>query len=166
MGLVFTIMMPIGVFIIRFCKGKCRIWIHAAWQTFSWALLIAGLASGIRVGKILDRVCSLSLCRGNLWLIMSLASQQHSYHSWDNRRCVASLTAIYWATSSLPSLQNTQTGSLDASTCLVWSVSNLVGNNQRRPRIATCGEYYSRGNCVWSCWWALRCGRYNCDDIV
>lgn len=60
MGLVFTIMMPIGVFIIRLCKGKCRIWIHAVWQTFSWALLISGLASGIRVGKILDRVCSLS----------------------------------------------------------------------------------------------------------
>lgn len=56
MGLVFTIMMPIGVFIIRFCKGKNTIWIHAGWQTLSWVLMIAGLASGIRVGKILDRV--------------------------------------------------------------------------------------------------------------
>jgi uncharacterized membrane-anchored protein YhcB (DUF1043 family) len=59
MGLVFTIMMPIGVFVIRFYKGKNTIWIHAGWQTLSWALMIAGLVSGIRVGKILDRVsCS------------------------------------------------------------------------------------------------------------
>ncbi|KAJ5355179.1 uncharacterized protein N7496_012391 [Penicillium cataractarum] len=47
--------MPIGVFVIRFCKGKNTVWIHAGWQTLSWALMIAGLASGIRVGKILDR---------------------------------------------------------------------------------------------------------------
>jgi hypothetical protein len=60
MSLVFIVLMPVGVFVIRLCKGKNAIWIHAGWQTLSWILIIAGLASGIRVGKILDRVGSLS----------------------------------------------------------------------------------------------------------
>jgi hypothetical protein len=67
-------MLPIGVILIRFCKGKNAVWIHVGWQTFSWVLMIAGLASGIRVGKILDRVRSPSF-KESLWLIFDLASQ-------------------------------------------------------------------------------------------
>ncbi|KAJ5625871.1 hypothetical protein N7510_002180 [Penicillium lagena] len=56
MGLVFTVMLPLGVFAIRFLKGKNAVLIHAGWQLFSWVLIIAGLGCGIRVGKILDRL--------------------------------------------------------------------------------------------------------------
>ncbi|OQD84849.1 hypothetical protein PENANT_c011G10889 [Penicillium antarcticum] len=56
MGLAFAVMMPLGVLIIRISKVKGTIWIHAGWQLVSWALMIAGLVSGIRVGQILDRL--------------------------------------------------------------------------------------------------------------
>ena len=75
MALVFTVMFPVGALMIRLCKGKNMIWIHAGWQTLSWALMIAGLASGIRVGKILDRVSIISSRNRTRWLMISPASQ-------------------------------------------------------------------------------------------
>ncbi|PLB50662.1 hypothetical protein P170DRAFT_445933 [Aspergillus steynii IBT 23096] len=56
MSLAFTVMMPLGVFAIRFLRVKGTIWIHVVWQLLSWILMLAGLATGIRVGKILDRL--------------------------------------------------------------------------------------------------------------
>ncbi|KAI9040171.1 cytochrome b561 domain-containing protein [Aspergillus affinis] len=56
MGLAFTVMMPLGVLVIRFLRVKGTIWIHAVWQMLSWILMLAGLATGIRVGKIVDRL--------------------------------------------------------------------------------------------------------------
>lgn len=62
MGLAFAVMMPIGVFAIRFLRVRGTMWIHVVWQMLSWILMLAGLASGIRVGRILDRVSELFYC--------------------------------------------------------------------------------------------------------
>ena len=59
MSLSFTVMMPLGVLAIRFLRVKETIWIHVVWQMLSWILMLSGLATGIRVGKILDRVSDL-----------------------------------------------------------------------------------------------------------
>ncbi|KAK1142236.1 DOMON domain-containing protein frrs1L [Aspergillus melleus] len=56
MSLAFTVMMPLGVLAIRFLRVKGTIWVHVVWQMLSWILMLAGLATGIRVGKILDRL--------------------------------------------------------------------------------------------------------------
>ena len=57
MGIAFVILFPLGAFLIRFVRSKHFIWIHAGCQLVGWFLMIAGLATGIKMGKILDRVC-------------------------------------------------------------------------------------------------------------
>ena len=59
MGLAFTGMFPLGILIIRIPNNKYAVYTHAGWQLLSWILMIAGLVFGLRVGKILDRVCAL-----------------------------------------------------------------------------------------------------------
>ncbi|KAH6704100.1 hypothetical protein BKA61DRAFT_617862 [Leptodontidium sp. MPI-SDFR-AT-0119] len=39
-------------------KSKRRVWIHISLQLVGWVLMLTGLATGIRVGKILDRLHS------------------------------------------------------------------------------------------------------------
>jgi len=56
MGLAFVIIMPMGAVIIRTVRGKNAVWIHAACQLLGWVLMVGGLATGIRLGNILDRV--------------------------------------------------------------------------------------------------------------
>lgn len=56
MGLAFTVMMPLGIFIIRIPNSKHAVYVHAGWQLLSWIMMIAGLVFGLRVGKILNRV--------------------------------------------------------------------------------------------------------------
>lgn len=56
MGLAFVIILPLGALLIRVLKFKGSIWIHVACQLVGWVLMLAGLAMGIRVGKIIDRV--------------------------------------------------------------------------------------------------------------
>lgn len=57
MGIAFVVLFPLGAFLIRFVRSKHAIWIHAGCQLVGWVLMIAGLATGIKMGKILDRVC-------------------------------------------------------------------------------------------------------------
>ena len=56
MGLAFVVFLPLGAFLIRFVRSKGSVWIHAACQLLGLALAIAGLATGIRLGRIIDRV--------------------------------------------------------------------------------------------------------------
>ena len=56
MGVAFLIVLPIGALLIRFAKFRGAVWFHAAWQVIGWALMIAGLALGIRMAKIIDQV--------------------------------------------------------------------------------------------------------------
>ncbi|KLJ08563.1 hypothetical protein EMPG_15991 [Blastomyces silverae] len=56
MSIAFVIIFPLGALFVRTQKIKGGVWIHAACQLIGWILTIAGLATGIRVGKILDRL--------------------------------------------------------------------------------------------------------------
>lgn len=56
MGIAFVIVLPLGSLLIRFPKLKGAVWVHAACQLVGWLLIIAGLAAGIRMAKILDYV--------------------------------------------------------------------------------------------------------------
>jgi hypothetical protein len=56
MATTFIIVLPLGTFLIRLVNSTKRVWIHAAVQIFGVTLMTAGLAMGIRLGKILDRV--------------------------------------------------------------------------------------------------------------
>ncbi|KAJ5888466.1 hypothetical protein N7495_008507 [Penicillium taxi] len=56
MALAFAVMMPLGALIIRGLKVQGSIWIHAIWQLISWALMIVGLAYGVRVGRTLHMI--------------------------------------------------------------------------------------------------------------
>lgn len=60
MGLAFVIIFPLGALLIRALKLKTNIWAHVAVQSAGWILMIAGLATGIRLGKILGRVSYLT----------------------------------------------------------------------------------------------------------
>lgn len=66
MATTFLIIFPLGAVLIRFAKFKGAVWVHAALQLVGWVLIIAGLAIGIRMAKILDYVgdipCCLNLC--------------------------------------------------------------------------------------------------------
>lgn len=58
MGISFVVLFPLGAFLIRLVRaGRYTVWIHAACQLLGWMLMLVGLATGIRMGKILDRVC-------------------------------------------------------------------------------------------------------------
>lgn len=57
MGIAFVLAFPLGALLIHVLKSKLRVWIHISLQLTGWVLMLAGLATGIRVGKILDRVC-------------------------------------------------------------------------------------------------------------
>ena len=57
MGLVFVVIYPLGSFIIRASRTRNMVWFHVACQVVGWGMMLAGLAMGIRMGKILDRVC-------------------------------------------------------------------------------------------------------------
>jgi len=56
MGLAFVVFFPIGAFLIRSVKSKHTVWIHISCQFIGLALTVTGLATGIRVAKIIDRV--------------------------------------------------------------------------------------------------------------
>jgi hypothetical protein len=56
MGLTFVVLLPIGAFLIRFVRSKNSAWIHAACQVLGLAFMVGGLATGIRLAKIIDRV--------------------------------------------------------------------------------------------------------------
>jgi hypothetical protein len=58
MGLTFVVILPLGAFFIRSFRSKNIAWIHAACQLTGLVTMIAGMAMGIRLGKILDRVCA------------------------------------------------------------------------------------------------------------
>ena len=56
MGLVFVVIFPIGSFVVRASRAKSTVWFHVACQVTGWVMMLAGLAMGIKMGKILDRV--------------------------------------------------------------------------------------------------------------
>lgn len=57
MGIAFAILFPAGAILLRMIRSKYGFYTHIACQLLAYALMIAGLATGIQVGKILDRVC-------------------------------------------------------------------------------------------------------------
>lgn len=61
MGLVFVVIFPLGSFIIRASRKRNLVWFHAASQVVGWGMMLGGLAMGIRLGNILDRVTPPSL---------------------------------------------------------------------------------------------------------
>ncbi|KAK4442821.1 cytochrome b561/ferric reductase [Podospora aff. communis PSN243] len=56
MGLAFVVFFPLGALLVRFINSKHTVWIHAFCQLIGLALTIAGLATGIRMAKIIDRL--------------------------------------------------------------------------------------------------------------
>ncbi|PGG95506.1 hypothetical protein AJ79_10017 [Helicocarpus griseus UAMH5409] len=54
MGVAFVIVFPLGSLLIRALRTKGSTWIHATWQLLGWVLMVAGLATGIRLGKIIN----------------------------------------------------------------------------------------------------------------
>jgi hypothetical protein len=56
MSIAFVIIMPLGALLIRTLKFKGGVWVHVACQLLGWVLMLAGLALGVRTGKIIDRV--------------------------------------------------------------------------------------------------------------
>ena len=63
MGIAFGIIFPLGAILLRVLQLKYGVYAHIGCQLLAYVLMIAGLATGIRVGKILDRVCPLLDCR-------------------------------------------------------------------------------------------------------
>lgn len=63
MGIAFTIVFPLGAILLRVIRSKFGVRAHIVSQLLGYVLMIAGLATGIRVGKILDRVgLSMNYC--------------------------------------------------------------------------------------------------------
>ncbi|KAL4871297.1 hypothetical protein BDV12DRAFT_194653 [Aspergillus spectabilis] len=56
MGVAFAILFPLGAILLRVIRSKLGVYVHIAVQLLAYVLMIAGLATGIRVGKILDRL--------------------------------------------------------------------------------------------------------------
>ncbi|KAL4975642.1 hypothetical protein BDW66DRAFT_151756 [Aspergillus desertorum] len=56
MGVAFGIIFPLGAILLRVIQSKYGVYAHISCQLLAYALMIAGLATGIRVGKILDRL--------------------------------------------------------------------------------------------------------------
>ncbi|KAL4997818.1 hypothetical protein BDV10DRAFT_185815 [Aspergillus recurvatus] len=56
MGIAFGIIFPLGAILLRVIQSKYGVCAHIACQLLAYVLMIAGLATGIRVGKILDRL--------------------------------------------------------------------------------------------------------------
>jgi hypothetical protein len=62
MSITFVIVFPTGAFLIRLLKlkGSRAVWTHAGLQLAGVVMLLAGVAEGVRMGKIIDRVGSAS----------------------------------------------------------------------------------------------------------
>jgi hypothetical protein len=56
MSVAFILIFPLGATVLRLSKSKHAVWIHASIQLIGWGLMLGGLATGLRLGKILDRV--------------------------------------------------------------------------------------------------------------
>ncbi|KAL4742217.1 hypothetical protein BDV11DRAFT_181352 [Aspergillus similis] len=56
MGISFGIIFPLGAILLRVVHSKYGVYAHIGCQLLAYVLMIAGLAIGIRVGKILDRL--------------------------------------------------------------------------------------------------------------
>ncbi|KAL4970414.1 cytochrome b561 domain-containing protein [Aspergillus stella-maris] len=56
MGIAFGIIFPLGAILLRVFRSKYSVYVHIFFQLIGYVLMIAGLATGIRVGKILDRL--------------------------------------------------------------------------------------------------------------
>ncbi|PKX97299.1 cytochrome b561 domain-containing protein [Aspergillus novofumigatus IBT 16806] len=56
MSVAFILIFPLGATVLRLSKPNYAVWIHAGIQLTGWALMLGGLATGLRVGKILDRL--------------------------------------------------------------------------------------------------------------
>ncbi|GIK00070.1 hypothetical protein Aspvir_004085 [Aspergillus viridinutans] len=56
MSVAFVLIFPLGATVLRLSKSKHAVWLHAGIQLTGWALMLGGLATGLRVGKILDRL--------------------------------------------------------------------------------------------------------------
>lgn len=57
MGLSFLVLFPAGAVFIRALSIKHTILIHASCQMIGWCLMLAGFATGMRMGNILNKVC-------------------------------------------------------------------------------------------------------------
>jgi hypothetical protein len=69
MGIAFGIIFPLGAILLRVIRSKYGVYAHISAQLIGYALMIAGLATGIRVGKILDRVSR--RCSANISVMMN-----------------------------------------------------------------------------------------------
>ncbi|KAL2818333.1 hypothetical protein BJX63DRAFT_71120 [Aspergillus granulosus] len=56
MGTAFGIIFPLGAILLRVIRSKFGVYAHISAQLIGYALMITGLATGVRVGKILDRL--------------------------------------------------------------------------------------------------------------
>lgn len=59
MGITFVTIFPLGSFIIRSSRSRNMMWFHTACQVVGWVMMLGGLATGIKMANILDRVRSL-----------------------------------------------------------------------------------------------------------
>ncbi|KAK3721553.1 DOMON domain-containing protein frrs1L [Vermiconidia calcicola] len=52
MGIAFVLVFPLGAWIVRL--SKVTVWVHASIQLLGWMMMLAGLALGIRLGRLTD----------------------------------------------------------------------------------------------------------------
>jgi len=143
MGLAFVVIFPVGAVLIRVVRTKNAIWIHTTCQFVGWVLMIGGLACGIKMGKILDRVSLFwHLCVSQRYPISSCpivvltnrrdapVAQQRAYYPWyGGRRSHASptLSRIY-PSSTIPF--NTEKDHLDPLPRMVRACAHPSGHRQ------------------------------------
>ncbi|RJE25924.1 integral membrane protein [Aspergillus sclerotialis] len=72
MAITFVIVLPLGAVLMRVARFKGAVWVHAAWQLMGWALMIAGLGIGVRLGKIIDYVSSPACLHSNTHTILGI----------------------------------------------------------------------------------------------
>ncbi|KAF7125598.1 hypothetical protein CNMCM5793_001837 [Aspergillus hiratsukae] len=56
MSVAFVLILPFGATLLCLFKSKHAVWIHVGIQLTGWGLMLGGLATGLRVGKIIDRL--------------------------------------------------------------------------------------------------------------
>ena len=150
MAITFVIVFPTGAILLRLLnlKGSTAVGVHAAIQLSGWVLMIAGLAEGVRVARIIASVRVSHSCSGsqtNLYL-HHIAAEQHPHHPRDSRHGTGSAAAI--SRLSAPSLLSGNSKARNPAKSQTASYSQMVrpGTNhprvhQRRARIAVCEQY-------------------------
>ncbi|KAF2103846.1 hypothetical protein NA57DRAFT_50711 [Rhizodiscina lignyota] len=54
MAIAFIVLLPCGAMLVYLPKFKGRVWLHAGWQLFTYAILLAGMGLGVWLTEVKD----------------------------------------------------------------------------------------------------------------